>query len=603
MKKNIRIVCIIILTLLVVGTCIMFFNTKDSLLLSRDFTDQYQMTIVSNSNDDEVIAHDSNVIKKRIKNFGARDVECNIEGNKMQFTYIGEVDNAQLRTYISQKGLLEVLDSADNQAIKLSDLSQQPLSLVLQDDEAYIKVNVLNSSAIEKTCTYLILAKSDLVFWVDKQDGQTFENEYSSNQPAYLACAGVNSKLSNDFYVKSSHDIKKTESLINIVNAGSLNSVVSEQDFAVLNNDFKINITSLLFIGLLATTLCFSIYDFIRFKTLAFVNGAMLFVYSVCLVIFSNFLDSYISYQNIVAFTLAQLEAILVIILINNNYENHCNNSNQSKDNYIVACKSLIKPIVMGQLIKLVSSLIILAVLKQFRSGAIVGATSSILFLLLIAVANNLLARNFASKNKTSTRKEINIISLLENRMFYIIIALVFVLTLDYLYSFNKNLTQLKYLTIAIALCVATTVLITILNKKTRNMIELLSVNVGAIIVAMSSQIFVRNYLVKYTDLLLTTLLICLSYGTSLLMFNKNLNFKNKDRFIEEDKKLLNNNGNIIFNRDLLIVCLLVAVIMFAVLMILHNLAVALVAILAIFMIAFMISCLSFKVVASNFEK
>ncbi len=235
MRKNSKNLISALIAIIAILCAVVIFAPKTvaGLNLNLELGNGQQLIYKTEAIDEETVKNAAEVLKKRISNFGAVDVEYTIENNQITLNYTGIKDNDTMRKYLTNIGKLSFRDYNGKELMGRAVLNEtMPLGVAKNDDKTLLYIFVADSKEFSANTLMLSAAeKKYMVVWVDYDEKYSFENEQSKTDPAYLAAATVSQAINETCYIQSAHDYETTKNVLAVVNGGELPCTIEEIAF------------------------------------------------------------------------------------------------------------------------------------------------------------------------------------------------------------------------------------------------------------------------------------------------------------------------------------------------------------------------------------
>ncbi|MBQ6654738.1 MAG: hypothetical protein IJM79_04350 [Erysipelotrichaceae bacterium] len=405
---------LLLMAVLIALTFIVGKNLPNEVNASTDLKDGYKLVYEVNSADSELIKKASEVLEKRLYNFGADSVTTTVDGSAVTLVYNGIEDNDNLRKNLTRTGDLSFRNSKDEkldaEGVLSSDL---PLACSQAENGSTVYFHVDSTDAL-KNLYNAMSASGDtmLVVWLDYQEGQTYEAESAKEDPAYLIAATMSSGIDGDFYVTTNKAFAETYDAVRVVDGGVLPAQITEKSFepvtATYGSGALNRLFSLLACGLAVTGL----YLILRHRLAGLVNTVNLFAFAVASLISVSWLDIPFGIETVALVLIALFAAVFVDIRVNERFEEQLRSGHNARTSYGTASGKLIKPVLFGLAFQLIAGLIAYLFFRELRNYGIiimVLAVCAALFTVAgnLVLTNNLIASNYFEKNAWMSEKEL----------------------------------------------------------------------------------------------------------------------------------------------------------------------------------------------------
>lgn len=284
MRKNSKNLISALIAIIAILTVVVVFGpkTKDNLNLNLELGEGKQLVYETGLLDNEKVESIAQVLKKRITNFGAIEVQYSIEGSQITLTYTGIEDNDTLRKYLPMIGKVSFRDYDGKELMGREVLNEtMPFGIATKDDSTLLYIFVGDSKTFQANTLVLSMAdKKYLVVWVDYDGVATFEDEQSKTNPAFLAAATVSSAISDTCYITSAHDYDTTKSIVAMVNGGELISSINEVSFNDVASTTS-NGANLIIMGIWSIVALAAVVLIAKYRLAGAVSSLMLLIYVV----------------------------------------------------------------------------------------------------------------------------------------------------------------------------------------------------------------------------------------------------------------------------------------------------------------------------------
>lgn len=284
MKKNSKNLISALIAIIAILTVVVIFGpkTKENLNLNLELGEGKQLvydTGLLNSEANEEIAE---VLKKRITNFGAVEVQYTIDGTQITLTYTGIEDNDTLREYLPMTGNISFRDYNGQELMGREVLNESvPFGVGTSGDNTLLYIFVEDSKTFQANTLMLTMADQKyLVVWIDYDGDDTFENEQSKTNPSFLAAATVSSAISDTCYITSAHDYETTKNIIAMVNGGELSTTITEVSFSDVTSTVS-NGADMIIMGIWCIVALAAVVLIAKYRLAGAVSSLMLLIYAV----------------------------------------------------------------------------------------------------------------------------------------------------------------------------------------------------------------------------------------------------------------------------------------------------------------------------------
>ena len=405
---------LLLMAVLVALTFIVGKNLPSEVNASTDLKDGYKLVYEVDSADAEAVKKASEVLEKRLYNFGADSVTTTVEGSTVTLVYNGIEDNDNLRKNLTRIGELSFRNKSDEKLVAEGVLdSDMPLACAEDTDGTVVYFHVGSLDALKSLYTAMTASGDTmLVIWVDYQEDQKYETESAKENPAYLIAATMSSSIDGDFYVKTNKAFADTYDAVRVVDGGTLPAQVTEKSFDPVSATYGSNALSRLF-GLLAGGLALSgLYLILRHKLAGLVNTVNLFAFAVASLISVSWLDVPFGIETVALMLVALFASLFVDIRVNERFEEQLKSGHNARTSYPAATKKLVKPFLFGLAFQLIAGLVAYLFFRELKNFGIiimVLAVCGALFTVAgnLALTNNLIASNYFDKKAWMSEKEL----------------------------------------------------------------------------------------------------------------------------------------------------------------------------------------------------
>lgn len=168
-------------------------------------------------------------LNDRVNRLGISEASIDIEGeNRIRVQLAGVEDQTEARDLLSTSARLSFRDVDDNEMLDGSDVvegsarqdfdpnTNQPIvTLQLQDAEKFAEVTteIMNKGVPDNL----------LVIWMDYQEGDSFREEVTKEDPKFISSPSVSETLhTSDVMISGNFTVESAQQLANIINSGSL---------------------------------------------------------------------------------------------------------------------------------------------------------------------------------------------------------------------------------------------------------------------------------------------------------------------------------------------------------------------------------------------
>lgn len=411
MKKNVKKLIVALVTLLLILVGIIYFAPKMNASVQLDLELSKGHTIVFNcdSTDETVIKQTSEVLEKRLANFGAIDVESTVDGSVISLSFTGDFDFDAMRKYITKTGEISFRDAFDREVMTSEVLVESmPFGVSQSGENTLLYIFVEDAKQFGATTLSIsLLEQKNLVVWLDYDSSLSYAKESEKEEPAYLASALCNSAISETCYVISAHDFETTKNLVSIANSGKLPCSITEQSFTLATSSANSQANAII-TGLWVTIAISSLLLIYNYKLTGLVSSLLLVGYHLLSV---NIVSAFtvIFNSNVVTMLLFGLFIAIGYLFL---FDHIFNQLYQSGNTVSTSLKNtftkLAQPTVWSALFVAITVVVSYLFLRMYFLGmaitgfAIVFSFVVVIVLLHYFVLNNLFNSNYLAKNMIS---------------------------------------------------------------------------------------------------------------------------------------------------------------------------------------------------------
>ncbi|WLR44289.1 protein translocase subunit SecDF [Bacillus carboniphilus] len=178
--------------------------------------------------DQDVLNSTVNTLNKRVNVLGVSEPNIQIEGNnRIRVQLAGVEDQNRAREILSTEAHLTFRDTNDKEMMDGTDLVEggAKQSFDSQSGEPIVQVKLKDASKFKEVTTDILEMQpnNQLVIWLDYEEGDSFKEESTKEEPKYISAPNVNQVLNTtDVIIEGSFTIEEAQDLAEMLNAGAL---------------------------------------------------------------------------------------------------------------------------------------------------------------------------------------------------------------------------------------------------------------------------------------------------------------------------------------------------------------------------------------------
>jgi SecD/SecF fusion protein len=292
-KKLIQKIGLIIVIIAI--TTILFIpilkNTKLGLDLAGGFEVLYEVKSIDGGKVTKGMVNSTyKTISRRIDSLGVTEPNIIVEGtNRIRVQLAGVTNSNDAKKLLSQAANLTFRDTKDNLLMN-SDVLKSGGARIGQDQRGYpaVALSIKDKETFMKV-TSEISKRSDnrIVIWLDFEEGEdSYEKEKDKcgnidlDNIKCLSAATVSQGFSDDVIIQGNFTLKEVESLVQLINSGSLATKLEEVSSKTVNASFGVDsLNKTVIAGIVGISLIMIFVTFV-YKFAGFIASVGLFVYA-----------------------------------------------------------------------------------------------------------------------------------------------------------------------------------------------------------------------------------------------------------------------------------------------------------------------------------
>lgn len=249
MKKVVRryILLGIIAIISMLGIIPVFNSLNYGLDLQGGFEVLYQIDSLDGEEvTKDMITNTYKTIEKRVNTLGVSEPNIVIEGNNIRVQLAGIKSKEEARTLLSKTASLTFRDVNDNLLMNASVIGGAKVSqdqygnpavaLTVNDKETFYNVT---KEISERTNN-----ENMIIIWLDYEDTDSYEqNRYTcgKDDSRCLSAASVSQAFASDVIIQGNFKLEEVETLVNLINSGSLQTKLTEISSKTVDAEFGLN--------------------------------------------------------------------------------------------------------------------------------------------------------------------------------------------------------------------------------------------------------------------------------------------------------------------------------------------------------------------------
>lgn len=461
MKRNSKKLVSALIAIIAILSVIIIFapKTRENLNLNLELGNGYQLVYKTDNIKQETVKETAEVLKKRISNFGAVDVEYEIENDQIVLSYTGIEDNDTLRKYLPMIGKVSFRDYDNKELMDRAVLNaDRPFAVAKNEDKTLLYIFVGDSKEFSANTLMLSMAeKKYMVVWVDYDESLTYEKEQSKTNPAYLASASVSQAISDTCYIQSAHDYETTRNIVATVNGGELPCSIEEVSFVAMSSIDNVDGASVLVNSMWAIVAFAAVILVCKYYLAGLVSSLMLVLYQ--LTVLATVSAFGVIFDSIVAILIlfGLVIGIYVLFVINDKINDQLNIGLLEETALKNAYQKYLSTCIEAYLSAIIAGAVCYLFLRTYFAGfAITLLTVAVFGLCILVLWNKFMLTDlltcsyfdkklFGYNEKKKEYKEINFAVVAESKFLYVIVALLIISALLFIVSVKDNIKVLLF--------------------------------------------------------------------------------------------------------------------------------------------------------------
>ncbi len=318
MKSNkVKFILVSIIMALLVAITIVAYkpvlnNLNYGLDLKGGFEVLYQIEPLQKGNKvtDDMMKSTYKAISNRVDTLGVSEPEITIEGNKIRVKLAGVTNEKEARDRLSTPAVLSFRNTSDDllmnadilgtPAAKLDYNSQkQPVvSLKIDDKDKFYSVTKKISESTDQT----------IVIWLDFKEGvNSFSKETSCGRDGNMSCisnATVKQAFSSDVIIEGGFTVEEAQSLVDLVNSGSLPTKLNEVSSKTVDASFGSDTLKVAGIAGVIVMILIILVMTLVYRFSGFISGLCMLIYSFLVFLVFILIDGVLTLPGIAALIL-----------------------------------------------------------------------------------------------------------------------------------------------------------------------------------------------------------------------------------------------------------------------------------------------------------
>lgn len=235
MNKN-RII-VFAITILVMLGCVVGYsqsavnNMNLGLDLKGGFEILYDVKPLDSAENKEIdMSAVAEAIDKRINVLGVSEPEISVEDQRIRVQLAGIQDIEAARDVISSTAVLSFRDTSDKLLMDATVLKEGGATLGYESGKPVVQLAIADTAKFAEVTGALSQTEDKLmVSWLDYKEGQSYSEEATKENPAFISAATVKEELnSKSVYISGNFSEEEAKQLADLLNSGSLNFQMEE---------------------------------------------------------------------------------------------------------------------------------------------------------------------------------------------------------------------------------------------------------------------------------------------------------------------------------------------------------------------------------------
>ncbi|MGL5541490.1 MAG: protein translocase subunit SecD [Erysipelotrichaceae bacterium] len=181
-------------------------------------------------------------VSKRIDVLGVNEPEIIIEGdNRIRVQLAGVKDIEQARRVISSTANLTFRDVKDKLLMDATVLVEGGATLAFQDGKPVVSLKIKDKDKffeVTKKVSEMPSGNNLMVTWLDWEEGESYNTEKTSDNPAFISAASVTQGINGDAIISGGFSEDEARELASLINSGSLPVKMTEIYSNVVSADY-----------------------------------------------------------------------------------------------------------------------------------------------------------------------------------------------------------------------------------------------------------------------------------------------------------------------------------------------------------------------------